>query len=708
VRSRKKTGPANGDGRITLHDGARVAVVGGGPAAAFFSIHLLRRAREAGRQIEVVILEKKRELRFSEPSQAFSACGGCNYCAGGISPRLFDILKEEDLALPEEVIEARVREITIHGDWKSFELPVPEGRQMLSVFRGSRPKGREGRYLNFDSFLLERAAQEGARVVAAQVSGVDYGADGRPLVRYRSVNGSESREESLQADLAVLAAGVNQSPGGDLEANPLYQSLRVLLPDFRPPKVRRSIICEMQAEDSLTQFMEGEAHFAQYGAADLQIEMSSLLPKGQIVTVVLLGESVDAATPREDLQIVKRFLDQAHIRRFIPPRAHLVPVCLCHPSMTVGMAQNGVGDRVALIGDMAVARLYKDGIFSARLTGSVLADCVLDEGVDRESLQRGYWPVVEEIDRDNAFGRVVFLLNRVIFSRPVLSRMFYQALITEKKTRPKHKRGLADVMWRTLSGDDSYQRILSQMLHPTSVQTILFGGVLTTLRNYLTERLFGLRWTGFGRYATGVAIEDVEKKRQEIFEVLGIRPFEGPHPHFERMYSIRIKADPAAVFHQLGKFGDSDREYFTPRFVTVRRTAGEANVVGSTMRYEVTPRWLSFSVDLEKVVEERYLLYRVRDGFARGGVLAFDVDRRKVGGGYLTIYVAFDFPRGKRPLGRLGWYLFRRMFPSYLHDVIWNHSLCKLKYLVELQEGAQAAEAHPPGPLAARKSLGSL
>lgn len=55
------------------------------------------------------------------------------------------------------------------------------------------------------------------------------------------------------------------------------------------------------------------------------------------------------------------------------------------------------------------------------------------------------------------------------------------------------------------------------------------------------------------------------------------------------MYSIRIKTDAAAILRQLGEFGGPEREYFTPRFIRVRRTAGEPNVVGGAIRYEVIP-----------------------------------------------------------------------------------------------------------------------
>jgi flavin-dependent dehydrogenase len=667
-----------------LPDGATVVVVGGGPAGAFFAIRILSRARELGKQLEVLILERKRVVHFYEPALLPAFWEGCNYCAGGISPRLADVLKENGLTLPEEIVEGRVAALTVHGDWKSIELPIPEGRDMLSVFRGSRPAQRPGRYANFDSYLLNRAVDAGAQVITANVRDVRYASNGRPLVSYPVTTPAGSRDETIEADLVVVAGGVNPSPGMDVQADRLFQSLQQMLPKFRPPKVRKTLICEMQAGEELLQDMKGELHFAQYGSKDLHIEMSSLIPKGRWITVVLLGKSVDRADPSQYLEVVERFLQLPHIRRLLPRKVELTPACLCHPNMTVGVARSPFGHRIALVGDMVVSRLYKDGIFSAYCTASALADCVLDAGIDRASLRDRYWPVVKGFDRDNRFGRAVFLLNRLIFSHPVLSRIVYQALLTERKTKPKHRRRLASMLWKTASGDDTYHRILASMFHPATVWLILVGGALVTARNYLTERLFGLNWTGFGRFSTGVPIEDVEQKRSEIIEVLGIRPFRRA-PEFERMYSIRIKAHDARVLHQLGKFGDSDRQYFTPRLIQVHRTAGNANEVGNTIRYDLFPRWLSFSVVLEKVVAARYLLYRVRGGFAQHGILAFDIDPEKAGG-LLTIYVAFDFPRSKRLFKRLAWGLFRRLFPAFLHDVLWNHSLCKIKHLVEAED----------------------
>ncbi|HXX22107.1 MAG TPA: FAD/NAD(P)-binding protein [Terriglobia bacterium] len=48
-----------------LENGDLVAVVGGGPAGSFFAIHLLREAKRLGRNIEVVIVEKRGPTAFN-------------------------------------------------------------------------------------------------------------------------------------------------------------------------------------------------------------------------------------------------------------------------------------------------------------------------------------------------------------------------------------------------------------------------------------------------------------------------------------------------------------------------------------------------------------------------------------------------------------------------------------------------------------------
>jgi hypothetical protein len=67
-------------GNLKLNDGARIAVIGGGPAGSFFSYFLLRVAERVGRRIQVDIYEPR---NFNMPGPA-----GCNMCAGVVSETL--------------------------------------------------------------------------------------------------------------------------------------------------------------------------------------------------------------------------------------------------------------------------------------------------------------------------------------------------------------------------------------------------------------------------------------------------------------------------------------------------------------------------------------------------------------------------------------------------------------------------------------------
>src|SRR4030043_264229 len=132
---------------------------------------------------------------------------------GGLSPKLAEALEEEGLFLPKDIIAGTIRSLTIHGHWKNIELRVPENKKMYAVFRGSRPKGRINQDRNFDSFLLEKAREAGAKVIFGDVYDVSYSEEGKPIVLYRPAkSGGESGGEADRATggrFLVLAGGVN-------------------------------------------------------------------------------------------------------------------------------------------------------------------------------------------------------------------------------------------------------------------------------------------------------------------------------------------------------------------------------------------------------------------------------------------------------------------------------------------------------------------
>ena len=186
-------------------------------------------------------------------------------------------------------------------------------------------------------------------------------------------------------------------------------------------------------------------------------------------------------------------------------------------------------------------------------------------------------------------------------------------------------------------------------------------------------------------------MEDFERKRLSFLQALEVSPRQ--RPHFERMYTIRIKAGQARILRELGMFGDHGCRFFNPHWVTVLRTSGDANQLGSIIRYAVSFPKLTFRMVLEKIISDRFLMYRIQDGFARDGIFVFGIDPIGQDVCSLSIYVAFDFPRGKNALKGLLWRLFQLLFPGYVHDVIWNHALCQLKHIIESDREEPAVPA---------------
>ncbi|MFH1574412.1 MAG: hypothetical protein ABIG68_10530, partial [Acidobacteriota bacterium] len=293
-------------------------------------------------------------------------------------------MTEMRLSPPDSLVQGEVRSVTIQSEWKNIELAVPAGRRMFSVFRGSRPVHRSDRHVNFDSFLLDKAVEEGSTLITGEVHGIQSGSGGELVVSFTTGDGTSRRYHALPAAFLAFAGGVNERPGAHPRESRLGGSLRQLMPGFRPPVVRKALIFELEADPASVNLLKGEVCFIDYGSRNLQIEMSSLLPKEQFITGVLIGRTIDQAEPMEYQDIVRTFMDLPHIRRLVPRMPELPTACICSPNMTVGTASQPYGDRVAVIGDLAVSRLYKDGIYSAYVTAGGLADAVLSAGIDRE------------------------------------------------------------------------------------------------------------------------------------------------------------------------------------------------------------------------------------------------------------------------------------------------------------------------------------
>ena len=228
-----------------------------------------------------------------------------------------------------------------------------------------------------------------------------------------------------------------------------------------------------------------------------------------------------------------------------------------------------------------------------------------------------------------------------------------------------------------------YRNIFISMFHPIAIWSLVIGGALVTIRNILTESIFGLSWRDIGRYPVGIYKEEIAVKRKEFIDKLGgnLSTELQRNLDVERSYSIKIRADKQRVVEELGKFGEEDREYFRPKWIKVKRTERGRNELGSVIRYNIL-NILFYDIVLESFVDGRFLVYRIRDSFAKGGVLIFDINDNGKKDCILSVYVAFNFDRGNL-LKKIFWFIFKPAFPAFMHDVIWNHSLCQIKDVIE-------------------------
>ncbi|UCC99564.1 MAG: hypothetical protein JSW66_06700 [Phycisphaerales bacterium] len=424
-----------------LHDDARIAVIGGGPAGCFFALHALSIARQRGLRIQVVIFEGK---DFTQRGPT-----GCNKCAGILSSRLLRNLHDLQLKLPPHIIMSEIQSYVLHLEEATVEISRPEPwRRIVSVYRGAGPRlGNLPPAVSFDSWLLDEVQQRGVQLTPERV--IEVRTAGRPVV--------VTRNSALTCDLVVLATGVNSRP--------------VQLPDLNyvPPTTEI-----MSQDELLVSGTSSDQRIHIFFGHSVGALFAGLIPKGRFINVSLLDHKLKKDNIGPFLEV-----DEVQAVLATNPRR----LCGCNPRIAVSAALNFYADRFVAIGDAAVTRLYKDGIGSAFLTARQAARTALEVGVSEATFRQEYAPFCQGIDRDNRIGRVLFTLwNRIQGSRR-LSQAWLDVLIAETELIAAEQYGRR-ALWSMFTGDDSYQTIARHLLS----RSVFFGFLVGLLRPGLWSR----------------------------------------------------------------------------------------------------------------------------------------------------------------------------------------------------------------------------
>ena len=438
--SRGERSPSN----LKLGPGSPVAVIGGGPAGSFFSYFLQDMAQRVGMDIHVDIYEPR---DFSSPGP-----GGCNMCGGILSESLVQALGAEGIGLPPTVVQRGIDSYVLHTEVGSVRIETPLHEMRIgAVHRGCGPRGiREIKWEGFDGYLQKLALSKGANLIRGRVDDIGW-KEGQPEVKVR--DGSPRTYELLG-----VAIGVN-SP-----ALKLFEKLEL---GYHPPCVTRTSIRDyFLGEEEISRFLGNSMHVFLLNIP--RLEFAAIIPKGDYVTVCLLGEEIDS-------ELVQSFLGSAEVKKTMPPGWSPDQfTCQCSPHINVQGAIQPFADRMVFIGDCGVTRLYKDGIGAAYRTAKAAATTAVFQGISAEDFRRYFWPACQAISTDNTIGKAIFSVTRQIQKSRLARRAVLRMCESEQGQEGRHRR-MSMVLWDMFTGSAPYRDILMRALHPAFLLRFLWG-----------------------------------------------------------------------------------------------------------------------------------------------------------------------------------------------------------------------------------------
>jgi flavin-dependent dehydrogenase len=417
---------------MRIENESRVAIIGGGPAGCFSAIHLLNRAREAGLRLDVRIFDP----RFGEDVKGVAACKGC---AGIVSANAVQAIESIGLNVPARVVQEVIEEYRVHILGQIIRLPQPRpGRKILSVYRGRGPRTNTGEPVeSLDSYLLSEAVARGAAYVPERVRSLEWGTG--PVVR--------TETNTFAADFIVLATGVNHRPITDSFF------------DYSPPPTGS------MAQDEIRKPPDWPAHtVVAFFGEPKGLVFGAMVPKKQFLNVSLMGYQMGPDPIHDFYRAQKESIDKYFSA--VPEGC-----CGCSPRVPLQSAQRYFGDRWVAVGDAAVARLYKDGIFSANFTAESAMRTAFETGIDAESFRTGYAPTARRIALDNRYGEILFRISTAIVQSSRLSAAFLYSLRLDER-RPPEKKILARLIWGMLTGDESYRELFRMSFRPRELAEI--------------------------------------------------------------------------------------------------------------------------------------------------------------------------------------------------------------------------------------------
>jgi flavin-dependent dehydrogenase len=403
--------------QLQLNDHSRIGVIGGGPAGSFSSFFLLDMAMRMGIKIEVDIYEP-RDFTQAGPS-------GCNMCGGIISESLVQILATEGINLPTTVVQRGIDSYVLHTDIGNVTIETPlREKRIGAVHRGGGPRDViEFQWDSFDRHLQDLAVSKGARVIPKRADQVIW-ENGKPQIHVRN-------QDAQEYDLIIVATGVNAA------THKLFKNVEL---KYAPPSTTKTHIREYYlGAEKIEQILGTSMHVF---LLDLpRLEFAAVIPKGDYVSLCLLGEDIDK-------ELLTTFLDTPVVKNCFPDGLDLdAPSCWCSPRINIVGASDPYADRLLFVGDCGVTRLF--------------------------------FPACRNVEIDNTIGKLIFMFTKHIQKR-TFARQAVINMVASEQSKPGKKRHMSTVLWDMFTGSAPYEKILLRTFHPG-----FWGGFLLNLGSAL-------------------------------------------------------------------------------------------------------------------------------------------------------------------------------------------------------------------------------
>jgi flavin-dependent dehydrogenase len=296
---------------------------------------------------------------------------------------------------------------------------------------------KEMKWKSFDGQLQKLAEQKGARIIREKVAKVAW-ENARPQLKTRD--------------------GVPQAYDLVTVNSPALKIFETLGLGYERPATTKTAIREYYlGEEVISQTLGNSMHVFLLNIP--RLEFAALVPKGDYVTMCLLGEEIDAA-------LLDAFVNSPEVRACMPsdwdPNQRS---CQCSPRINIQGVKKPYADRVLFIGDCGITRLYKDGIGAAFRTAKAAASTAIFEGISEEAFRRHYMPLCRSIKSDNLLGKVTFAVTQQIqkmrFARKAVLRM-----TVDEQQKEGPDRRMSGVLWDMFSGSAPYRDIFLRTLRP--------------------------------------------------------------------------------------------------------------------------------------------------------------------------------------------------------------------------------------------------